>query len=289
VAALAAMGAEVHAIARAPVPISGMCYPVDLLEPGAARPLLETVRPDAMLHLAWCADHGKFWTDPANQDWVEATLALAQAAAEAGVRRFISTGTCFEYDWPETGDCRERETSVAYHTPYDTAKTDCRARLEALFKPVGIPFVWARLFFLYGPGEDHRRLVASVARALVLGQKALCSRGLVTRDFMEVRDAGAALAEITLTLDGIRGTVNIGSGKGVRIAEIATLLGNLARRPELVRLGALPDRPDEPPRIVANVNLLHHEVGFRPRFDLESGLSAALDYWKAREKHGALE
>ena len=56
------------------------------------------------------------------------------------------------------------------------------------------------------------------------------------------------------------------------------MLGRLARREELVHLGALANRADEPPQIVANVNRLRLEVGFRPRTDLQSGLSDALDY-----------
>jgi nucleoside-diphosphate-sugar epimerase len=284
--ALAAMGAEVHAVGRSPQATLCTHHQADLLEPGRAYSLLKTVRPDAVLHLAWCVEHGKFWNDPANQVWADATFALAQAAADAGVRRFVGTGTCFEYDWPEAGDCCEFETPGIGHTRYDIAKTECRTCLEAFFKLAGIAFVWTRLFFLYGPGEDHRRLVASIARALALGEIARCSRGLVIRDFLEVRDAGSALAAITL--DGIQGPVNVGSGIGVRISEIAALLGRLAQRPELVHLGALPDRPDEPPRIVADMKRLRLEVGFRPEFDLESGLRAALDDWKAREKHGGV-
>jgi len=57
------------------------------------------------------------------------------------------------------------------------------------------------------------------------------------------------------------------------------MLGRLAGRPELIKLGALPDRADEPVRIVADTTRLTTEVGFRPRFDLETGLREALDYW----------
>jgi len=280
--ALAAVGVEVHGVARGPQATPCIHHQANLLDPGRVYSLLKTIRPDAVLHLAWCAEHGKFWNDPANQVWAEATFALAQVAADAGVRRFVGTGTCFEYDWPKEGDCGEFKTPVIRHTPYDVAKTECCTRLEAYFRSAGVAFAWARLFFLYGPGEDQRRLVASVARALVLGQKAQCTRGVVTRDYIEVRDAGAALAAITLGT--IQGPVNVGSGKGVRVADIATMLGRLAGRPDLVELGVLPDRPDDPPRIVANINRLQLEVGFRSKFDLESGLAAALEYWRSRER-----
>jgi nucleoside-diphosphate-sugar epimerase len=277
VLALLAAGAQVHAVSRHPLPIDCAWHGVDLLDPDAAAGLVQAVKPDAVLHLAWCVGHGVFWTDPANTQWVAATLALAGAAADAGCRRFVGVGTCYEYDWPAGSDCIEGVTPLAGHTPYDVAKAEGRAALATLFAGQGVGFAWARLFFLYGPHEDPRRLVSSVARALVRGEPALCSRGLAVRDFMDVRDAGAALAAIALS--AVTGAINIGSGHGARISEVASTLGDLAGRPALIRLGALPDRADEPPRIVADVSRLIGEVGFRPRFDLESGLRDALAFW----------
>lgn len=277
VTALIASGAEVHAAARHPLPIDCAWHAADLLDLDATRRVVGEVRPDAVLHLAWCVGHGVFWTDPANSDWVAATLALAETAAETGCRHFTGVGTGYEYDWPADGDCLEGATPLAGHTPYDIAKARCRSALQSLFAARGVRFAWARLFFLYGPHEDPRRLVSSVARALASGEPAACSRGLAVRDFMDVRDAGAALAAVTLA--GATGDINIGSGHGACIAEIASTLGDLAGRPDLVRLGALADRADEPPRIVADVLRLTGEVGFRPRIDLRSGLRDALAFW----------
>jgi nucleoside-diphosphate-sugar epimerase len=281
-AALASTGHEVHAISRSRPSVSGdyRWHGVDLLAPGAAA-IVDAVQPERILHLAWCVEHGSFWTDPANAAWRDATLALARAAADAGARRFVGTGTCYEYDWPPTANCDERETPVATHTFYDTCKDECRRALDALASEGGFGFAWARLFFLYGPAEAPGRLVASIARALARGEPAACSSGLVVRDFMDVRDAGAALA--ALTLSDVEGPVNIASGNGLSVADLVTRLGALAGRPDLVRLGALPDRPGEPPRIVAEVARLRDEVKFRPAHNLDAGLRDALAFWASAE------
>jgi len=279
VSALLALGVEVHAAARKPLALDCTWHVGDLLDPGFAQRLAREVKPDVVLHLAWCVEHGKFWTDSANTDWVAASLILAREAAGVGCARFVGTGTCFEYDWPSEGDCGERTTPLAGHTLYDISKTSCRSALEAQLGERGVSFAWARLFFPYGAGEDPRRLVSSVARALVRGEPAECSRGLAVRDFVEVRDVGAALAAIALS--SVTGGINIASGQGTRIAEVATMLGELAGRPDLIRLGALPDRADDPPRIVADVARLTGEVGFQSRFDLRSGLRDALAFWQA--------
>jgi nucleoside-diphosphate-sugar epimerase len=278
IGALVERSAEVHAVGRsAAAGYSCTWHQVDLLAPGAPQQLIAAVRPDIVLHLAWCVEHGKFWTDPANLDWVAATLALARAAAEHGARRFVGIGTCFEYDWPDEGPCVEAETPLAGHALYDRAKAACRSVLAEFLGQAGLSFAWARMFFLYGPDEAPNRLVASIARALVRGEPALSSSGRAIRDFIDTRDAGAALA--ALALAGTAGDVNIATGEAHSVREIATLLGDIAGRPDLIQFGALPDR-EEPPYIVGSNKRLRHEVGFDPAFTLEQGLRDALTFWR---------
>ena len=292
VAALLARGCEVVALARRPGDAaSGDSLPGldwlagDLLEPGEPARIVAKARADAVLHLAWCVTPGRFWTDPANLDWVGASLRLLRAAAAAGTRRLVFTGTCFEYDWPATDDCREGVTPLAGHTLYDVAKDALHRTAAAFAAQEGFSFAWARLFHLYGPAEDSARLVPQICRALVAGEAARASSGLVLRDFMDARDAGAALA--ALVTSEVTGPVNVASGEAVTIADIVTRLASLAGRPELARLGALPDRPGEPPRITADVARVRGEVGAPAPRPLQQGLAEALAFWRARAEQGA--
>lgn len=241
----------------------------DLLSEGSASVLMDKVRPDALLHLAWCTENGKFWNDPANLTWLARSCDLVEAAKTVGVRRIVIAGTCFEFKFSD-GDCDEHTTPVENHFLYDTAKDAFRRVAEAWCQPNNISFGWARLFHLYGPGEDPARLVCSIARSLIRGEPARCSTGQVLRDYMHVSDAGAALAAFVVS--EVRGVVNIASGEPVRIADIARYLGEISGRPDLVCLGALPDRQNDPSRITANVARLRQEIGFIPNYELRAGL-----------------
>jgi len=277
--ALHGKGVPVHAVARRRTADASFCtwHEADLLAPGAAGDLIGHIQPTHVVHLAWCVEHGRFWTDPANLDFVAATLALARACAAHRVVRFVATGTCYEYDWPEQANCSETTTNLAGHSLYDISKDACRRTLDRFFELQNIEFAWARLFFLYGAHETASRLVASLARSLVNGEPALCSAGRAIRDFIDVRDAGHALAAVTLST--AVGPINIATGVAVTVADVATTLGRLAGRPELVQLGALPERAGEPPRIVADIGRLRHEVSFEPARSLETGLADALSFW----------
>ena len=272
-------GCDVTAVSRGAIEEVGLrVLQQDLLAPTAPALIFDQIQPDILIHLAWCTQHGQFWRSPQNLDWLARSCDLASSAAQVGVKRIIMAGTCFEYEFPSDGDCIERVTPLANHFPYDAAKDACRRACAAVLKQQGVSFSWARLFHLYGPHEHPDRLVASVARSLVAGQPALCSSGTVLRDYMHVSDAGAGIA--ALALSPVDGEVNIATGKAVSVAEIATTLGELASLPQLVRLGALPDRADDPPRIVASVRRLIDEVGFRPRYTLQDGLAETLDWWR---------
>lgn len=278
-ASLVAAGHDVHAVSRRKPNVAGhyAWHPIDLLLPDGPAQAVSASQPDVILHLAWCVEHGRFWKDDANLQWLSASLDLVRAARENGVTRFVGTGTCYEYDWPDQGNCNERSTPLLAHTLYDACKDACRRALECYCRQYAMSFAWGRLFFLYGPQETQGRLVASVAHALTHGQSAPCSEGRVIRDFMDVRDAGAALS--ALALADVEGDVNIASGQAVSIADLVTMLGVLAGRSELVQLGALPNRADDPPRIVADVSRLRDEANFVPARDLETGLRDALSYW----------
>jgi nucleoside-diphosphate-sugar epimerase len=281
--ALARRGADVYAVCRSrPNADAEFTWlELDLLDTAAAGTAVAAAKPDVVLHLAWTVAHGAFWTSPLNLAWVAASLRLAEAAAAVGATRFIAAGTCYEYCWPDGGDCEEQTTPLEPRTLYGISKDAVRRVVAAYLADHQVAFAWTRLFFLYGPGEGASRLVPAICRALAANEPARCSRGLAVRDFMDVRDVGAALAAVALSK--ITGAVNIASGDGVSVAQVAHRLGALAGRPDLVHLGALPDRPDEPPRITASGARLRTETGFLPSRSLDEGLADALRYWRDRK------
>jgi nucleoside-diphosphate-sugar epimerase len=253
---------------------------LDLTDRRAVDALLREIRPEVILHLAWEVEHGRFWTSPANLDSLGASLALLRAAASVGVERFVGVGTCFEYIWPDDGDCDEFSTPIGPTTLYGIAKDAARRVGESFCREEKMAFAWARLFHLAGPGEDERRLVPAVATRLLRGEPAPLSLGQMVRDFMDVRDAGRALA--MLATSSVEGPVNVATGEPVSVAAIAHELGRLTGREELLQFGAYPERPGEPPRIVAATARLCQEVGFERHHSLQSMLSDCLAYWAAR-------
>lgn len=278
-APLAAAGLEVHTAGRRPPPVAvARHHAVDLLDAPVVARLVRDLRPARVLHAAWMVEHGAFWTSPANLDWTAATLAFARACAEVGTARFVGVGTCVEYDWSDGGASDRREgDALAPSTLYGTAKASTFALLSAFFRQAGPSFAWARLFHLFGPGEDPRRLVGSLVAALAAGRPADLASGRPVRDMLATPDAGAALA--ALTLGGVDGPVNVASGEAIAIAALAREIADVAGAAGLLRVGARPDPPGEIPRMVADVTRLRAEVGFVPECSRRERL---VQLWAAR-------
>lgn len=279
--ALYRRGFEVHAVSSRPRPQHEdvAWHVADLLDPSACAQLAERVACTHLLHLAWYAKPGAFWTAPENVQWLESSLELLRAFAANGGRRVVGAGTCAEYDWSSAGICRERTTPLVPRTLYGECKRSLHALAERLFDASGMPsMAWGRIFFLYGPHEHRERLVPSVALALLEGREALCTDGHQLRDFMHCADVAEAF--VALLESEAEGPVNIASGEAISIAEVVSLLGAECERPELVRLGALPARPDDPEMLVADVSRLHDEVGFSAARPLQQGLSETVAWWR---------
>src|SRR5262249_4985499 len=150
--------------------------------PDTVAAIINRVRPSHLLHLAWTTEPGSYWTSPDNVRWLEASLSLLRAFAAHGGERVVMAGTCAEYDWAE-GICREYPTPLRPISVDGVCKNALREVSESLGTRLGLRTAWGRVFFLYGPHEHPRRLVASVIGSLLHGEPALCSEGTQRRDF----------------------------------------------------------------------------------------------------------
>jgi nucleoside-diphosphate-sugar epimerase len=275
-AALAGRNIEVHAVSRHPGPPgpSIRWHDVDLLEPDAARNLARSVRATHLLHLAWTAVPGKFWDDPDNERWLARSLELVQGFAASGGERLVVAGTCAEYDW--TGPCCDEDsTALRPATRYGMAKHKLHASLQQL---QGLSCAWGRIFWLYGPAEHPQRLVPSAILQIMAGRPFECRNPEQSRDFLHVHDVAAAF--IALLDSPERGAFNVASGKPTPLRSIVSTIARLLRRPEHAQVGA-GSAADGPPSIFGTNERLR-ATGWRPRFDIDSGLADTVLWWRNR-------
>jgi len=293
-APLLGRGCEVHAVSSRPAP-AGNDFPralhwhsADILDAVQMRALMEQLKPQALLHMAWYVEPGKYLESPRNLDWAAASLELLRAFQQHGGKRVVLAGTCFEYG-PSEAPLHELRSALAPATLYATCKHGLRLMMERFAANTGLSAAWGRIFYLYGRHEAPQRLVPAVIGAHLRGEAPRITAGERVLDFMHVADVGAAFA--ALLSSDVRGAVNIATGQGVAIHELAKqIAAEMGREMPPANLGtpnSPPPSKSEPAHIVADVSRLRDEVGFRPAYSLQAGLRDAINFWREQSTQAA--
>lgn len=201
---------------------------------------------DILIHVAWYAENGKYLHSDRNLDCLIGTLQLARGAISAGVRRFVGIGTCFEYDL--AGGTLSLDTPLRPTTLYGGAKAAAFTALSQWFAQHGREFAWCRLFYLYGEGEDERRLVPYLHARLSRGEPADLTSGNQIRDYLDAREAGEMIAATALGCE--HGPLNICSGIPVTVRQLAEQIADGYGRHDLLNFGARADNSLDPSYVV---------------------------------------
>jgi GDP-4-dehydro-6-deoxy-D-mannose reductase len=261
---------------------------VDVTDPAAVKESVTTCAPEVIYHLAGLAHVGRSWEDPGLTFKVNAlgTLNLLEAAAACErPPRVIVVSSAEVYGAagaePVTEDRELRPVS-----PYAASKA--AAELLGLQQFLGrdLPVIRVRPFNHVGPGQAPDFVVPALARRIVAAERQ--GGGPVpvgnldaVRDFTDVRDVVRAYR--LLAERGEPGEVyNVGSGKGLRVSEVAERLIALAKAEvELVRDESL-YRPVDVPVFVGDAAKLTAATGWGPEMSLDDTLSDVIEYWRQR-------
>ena len=240
----------------------------DLLATENLATLVKASKATHLLHLAWYAEHGKYWTSPLNLRWVDATTRLIEAFCEAGGQQVVVAGTCAEYDWSHDC-CHEDGTPLNPATLYGTAKDAARRLAMAVCAQHQVPCSWGRLFLPFGTGEAPQRLIPSLIEVFRGKRKPFGVSASSYRDFLHASDVAEGF--ITLLLNGKNGAYNISSGQPVQLAEVVKELAQLLDADPQSVLGLNSERPSEP-RLLTGENLKLKALGWQPALTLHQGL-----------------
>jgi nucleoside-diphosphate-sugar epimerase len=227
--------------------------------------------PDVCVHAAWITTPGIFLESPENERFRDWSLAFVRQLLGLGVGHIVGVGTCVEYRIA-TERLNEESTPTGPTTTYARCKNELRLALEAEVRrsELGVrrSLCWARVFYPYGPGEHPSRLCSSLIAKLRRGEEIVLKTPDSTKDYIYIDDLAEAL--LTVVEKRFGGIINLGTGEGTTVRQMAGFLGQCLGRPELVRVASNPE-PDPFPFVVADPARLK-SLGWRQQVPLDEGL-----------------
>lgn len=223
VAALLRRGHDVTAVARNAPRVGELSWPDSVafvacdVHDDVVDPLSLIGVPDVLVHLAWPGlpnykDLFHFEQNlPADYRFIKRMVA-------AGTKQVLVTGTCFEYGM-QSGPLSEDAPALP-NNPYGLAKNTLRLFLQALQAQRPFVLQWARLFYLFGPGQNAGSVLAQLDRAIDAGEPHFnMSGGEQLRDYLQVQEAAEYLATL-VDRPEFAGITNCCSGHPVSIRSL---------------------------------------------------------------------
>jgi dTDP-L-rhamnose 4-epimerase len=218
-----------------------------------------------------CAEHGVVYPGPRSEDDL--------AAAFFEVRCPVCGSTAEVV--PTTEECVPSPASF-----YAWSKLAQEQMLRLLLPPLGIPFTIFRYQNVYGAGQSlnnpYTGILSIFSKRMVAGLPInVFEDGAESRDFVHVRDVARLTASVLDSPASDGATLNVGSGVGVSVLEVADMLRRLYDSMSEVSVSG-DFRIGDIRHNVADVTRAQDLCGFRPEVSLEVGLRE-LAAWAAQE------
>jgi GDP-L-fucose synthase len=265
----------------------------DLVDQRDVQRLLETVRPDMIIHLAASvggiganrAHPGKFFYEN-----LVMGVQLIEYARRYGVQKFVAMGTICAYPKFTPIPFREEDLWNGYpeetNAPYGLAKKMLLVQADAYRREYGFNTICLFPVNLYGPGDSFDLQTSHVIPALIRkcidakrsGEKeiVLWGTGRPTREFLYVEDAAEGILLASEHYDK-SDAVNLGSGNEISIKDLAGLVSRLTEFDG--RIVWDPTQPDGQPRRALDVTKAESLFGFRARTPFEEGLRRTIGWY----------
>lgn len=278
------VGDEVtEAIGPAPGPPSPGLLRLDLVDPDAARELVERTKPDAILNLAGSSSVGESHRDPL-QAWRVNALGpvnLLSAVRDASPStRILLVGSGELYGALAPGTRASEQTPTMPLSPYASSKLAAEVGALQFQRAYGLDVVLARPFNHLGSGQDPRFVVPSFARQIqgirLRGARPAIQVGNldIVRDFLHVLDVVKAY-RLLLVRGATAGIYNVCSGVGRTIRSVLDELLALARVDAQIEADPARMRPAEIPSLLGDSHKLA-ALGWRQELSVSDALAEVL-------------
>lgn len=276
---------------RAPSPMEAVVTEgVDVRDRDRVCEVIESARPDVVVHLAGQASVAESFLDPVGtfEVNVRGALSVLEASRALSVDRTLLVTSCEVYGDPDPGNGRLVESApLEPINPYGASKAAQDMIGYQYWRSFGIDVVRARPFPHTGPGQLDRYLFPSVARRIALAEsgrgEARISVGNVatTRDLLDVRDVARAYAAL-IEHGEPGGVYNVCRGVERSLSDALQTLCDLATVDVEIVAEPAAARPTDFDWMVGDCGAIERTTGWNPEVEWVVTMSDVLEGMRER-------
>ncbi len=257
-------------------------YKIDIRDFEGLKTLFEREKPEVVNHHAAQIDVRKSLQDfifDADVN-IMGSLNLLRLSLEYRVKKFIfaSTGGAI-YGEPLYLPVNEKHPAFPL-SAYGAAKLAVETYLDVLYKNFSLPYISFRYANVYGPRQNplgEAGVVAIFTNKMMKGESpTIFGDGEQTRDFVYVKDV-VSVNIIALETNKV-GVYNIGTSKRTSVNEVFRKIKNMLGTDIQPIYGE--ERKGEVKHIALDASLAERELGWRPLYDLDTGLSETINFYR---------
>ncbi|WP_170426147.1 NAD-dependent epimerase/dehydratase family protein [Ruegeria arenilitoris] len=237
---------------------------------------------DAVAHLVSTTFPGTADLDPITdvQDNLIGTLSLLDAMVDLGIPRllFLSSGGTV-YGPPEVVPIPETHPLRPINS-YGIVKSSIEHYLTMYQRKYGLTSISVRASNPYGPRQAHtgvQGVISTFLARLTAGEPLeIWGDGSVVRDYLHVKDL-AIFCSLAIESKNT-GAYNVGSGSGVSVNEIVSILSNVTG--DTISPVFKPGRAVDVSRSVLDVVRAQTDFKWTCTIPLEDGIAQSLEWWQ---------
>jgi dTDP-glucose 4,6-dehydratase len=147
----------------------------------------------------------------------------------------------------------------------------------------GLPVVIARPHLVFGPHQPPDKLIPYLIHCGLNRIPPRLSSGKRVCDPVYVKDLVRALLHMAIADGALGMTLDVGTGVGVSVAQIAGRVLSMIGSDAAPEFGARPDRAGEAPQ-VADLTSTHTVLPWRPAWSLDEGLLETIDWYRSHSR-----
>jgi len=274
--------------ADAPTGLPGELHRGDVCDFDATRALIETTKPDGIIHLAGISSVALSESRQMTTYEVNAlgTLKLLEAVRQLQLKcRLVLISSADVYGRSNVGRPLSEDLPSLPLSPYALSKHMTAEAGLFYHRAFGLDTVVLRPFSHTGPGQTTAFVFPKVANAIAQIEKGKQDPVIemgdlsVRRDYTDVRDVVRAyLLALERCTSGE--TYNVTSGKPLILREEVGYLCSLARVPVRVESSPARFRPHDIPLLTGDPSKFMTATGWKPEIPFAKTLSDLLDYYR---------